>query len=485
MGDVPGLVVTAGRTLRRNWLFVVLFGCGIGLRIVTWLAYQPALLYIDSFRYLRYLKTWRIDGIDPIGYDIAIWPLLYGGRAFGAGLALTVAVQHLLGLGVALVSYLLARGLGTVRIVAALITAPMLLDGYELQIEQNLMAEVWSDALLISAVWLLVAWRTTSSGLDRQPDRSGPRAWQAAAAGALIAANVPVRSIGLLVVIPFVGYLIFAGADWRRTAWRRQLLIRLTAGLAGFAVVFGAYAGTFRAVTGHWGLSGEDSKVLYARAATVADCQKLRLSPDVVQLCPHAPPARRPGVDVYAHGNYRAEVVPPGRSQAGLMHEFGVEVLQQQPMDMIAAAAKDFAKGFAWTRTHSPNDVPLSRWQFHLHYPRWIHLDPDKVTQRFDNTDPRVVEPLARFLHFYQLRGGYVPGTLLGVAGLVGIAGMFRRSGGLRSESMLTVGIALVLVGGAAGFEFSWRYQLPGLVFFPLAGAIGFTALTRPVGRSA
>jgi glycosyltransferase involved in cell wall biosynthesis len=39
--------------------------------------------------------------------------------------------------------------------------------------------------------------------------------------------------------------------------------------------------------------------------------------------------------------------------------------------------------------------------------------------------------------------------------------------------------MALVLLGGAAGFEFSWRYQLPGLVFLPLAGAIGFTALTR------
>jgi hypothetical protein len=48
---------------------------------------------------------------------------------------------------------------------------------------------------------------------------------------------------------------------------------------------------------------------------------------------------------------------------------------------------------------------------------------------------------------------------------------------------MLVVGIPLVLLGGAAGFEFSWRYQLPGLVFFPLAAAIGYIALfqrTRP-----
>ena len=28
-------------------------------------------------------------------------------------------------------------------------------------------------------------------------------------------------------------------------------------------------------------------------------------------------------------------------------------------------------------------------------------------------------------------------------------------------------------------FEFSWRYQLPMLVFAPIAGAIGFTAILR------
>jgi hypothetical protein len=31
----------------------------------------------------------------------------------------------------------------------------------------------------------------------------------------------------------------------------------------------------------------------------------------------------------------------------------------------------------------------------------------------------------------------------------------------------------------AALFEFSWRYQLPALVFAPIAGALGFTAIFR------
>ncbi|MBO0812159.1 MAG: glycosyltransferase family 2 protein, partial [Microlunatus sp.] len=308
--------------------------------------------------------------------------------------------------------------------------------------------------------------------------RFGPRAWQAAAAGALIGANVPVRLIGVLVVIPFGLYLILAGADWRNGAWRRQMIIRLGAGIAGFAVLFGGYVGAYRVLSGHWGLSGADSSLLYSRAATVADCPKLHLNKWVAQECPHIPRAKRPGVDQYAHGHLdRNVVVPPGSSKKSLRFQFGLRVLQTQPLDMVEAAAKDFAKGFAWTRTQSPHDVPLNRWQFQLHYRRWSGDPTRAITQEFDHTDPRVIKPLARFLRSYQLHGGYTPGTLLGVAGLVGIAGMFRRDGRLRAESMLTVGIGLVLVGGAAGFEFSWRYQLPGLVFFPLAGAIGLTAL--------
>jgi glycosyltransferase involved in cell wall biosynthesis len=35
----------------------------------------------------------------------------------------------------------------------------------------------------------------------------------------------------------------------------------------------------------------------------------------------------------------------------------------------------------------------------------------------------------------------------------------------------------VILLLGSAAFEFSWRYQLPGLVLFPLAGAIGLRAM--------
>lgn len=480
--------------ITENKLFSIFLGLGLIMRVITWLAYQPAMLYIDSFRYITNLYRLTMDELNPIGYDLILVPLLTIGRLFGSGLALTAAVQHLLGLAVAVALYRIARGLGAARWVSAVITVPVLLDAYQLQIEQNVMAEVWSDAILVGALWLLLAWkfrddhrarrgRWPKHDRHRSPDgevrRLGPAPWQAAAAGALIAANVPIRIIGIVVAVAFVGYLIIAGARWRDRTWWRAMIIRLIAGVAGFAIVLTGYLIAFRVTTGAWGLAGASTDVLYGRAATVADCRKLDLDPYLEQLCPDVPLSQREGVDAYAHDGPKITMpLPVGVTVDQKRHEFGMLVLREQPLDIVAAVLKDFVKGFAWTRTTSPNDVPLERWQFQLDYPRWEHTDANAVTQRFDNTDPHVIGAFAHLLRGYQLHGGYTRGPFLALGVLLGLAGAVRRRGGLRAESLVTVGIGLLLLGGAAGFEFSWRYQLPGLVFFPLAGAIGFTAMT-------
>lgn len=470
-------------TVRRNWLFAVFLGIGTVLRLITWLAYQPAILYIDSFRYLGMAVDPAMNGLDPIGYTIILDPLIFTGKLFGAGMALTTAVQHLMGLAIALVMYRIARGLGAARWVAAVITIPMLFDAYELQIEKSIMAEIWSDALLLGAVWLLVAWRLRRGDQDRGPlTRSGPRLWQVGLAGALIAANVPVRIIGIVAIVPFVAYLVFLGARWRDRKWWRTMVNRVVAGLAGFVIVLGSYAGVYRATTGEWGLSAAGGSVLYGRAAQIARCNKLPLNRYLKEVCPKEPLGHRLGVDAYAHNPMEVPELPPGKTVGDLRAEFGKIVLTHQPLDLIGAVVHDFLKGFEWSKVDHPGDTPLKRWQFQIEYQRWLATDADKWTLYFDGERPQVVKPLTRFLRAYQVDyHGYVPGTLLGLAGLVGVAGIFRRrrdGESLRAESLLTTGMALALLGGAAGFEFSFRYQLPGLVFLPLAGAIGFTALT-------
>ena len=50
------------RTARLHWMVLILLTAGLGLRVVTQLAYRPALLYIDSYKYLT-----GTGGSDPAG----------------------------------------------------------------------------------------------------------------------------------------------------------------------------------------------------------------------------------------------------------------------------------------------------------------------------------------------------------------------------------------------------------------------------------
>src|ERR1019366_3027843 len=109
-----------GALLLRHWLLAVLLAASLVLRVLAQVAYRPALLYIDSIKYL-----YIANGADPVGYRVLLKPLLAVGN-----LDLVAAVQHLLGLGMAVALYLLMRRRSVPRWLAALATAPIVLDGY-------------------------------------------------------------------------------------------------------------------------------------------------------------------------------------------------------------------------------------------------------------------------------------------------------------------------------------------------------------------
>ncbi|MFI5735929.1 glycosyltransferase family 2 protein [Kribbella sp. NPDC051587] len=422
--------------LRRHWLLAVFLVAGTALRVLATIAYQPGIIYVDSQQYLFNIELLKPDQLNPIGYSIALKPLIDLG-----GITFVVIVQHVAGLLMGIAIYALARRLTAYRWLSALAAAPLLLDAYQVQIEQNVMAETLFDVLLVGILWLLLAklnWKT------------------AAAVGVLVGAAFSVRAIGVTLLLAVVLYV----------GWRRALVV-----IAGFAVVAGAYVGYFHAETGRWGFTGAGSQVLYGRTAVVADCAP---SP----LCPKEPLGQRQGVDYYAHTPLPAGTTP---AQATA---FAHEVIKHQPLDVAWAVLKDFAKGFAPTRTTSPNDVPLSRWQFQLTYPNLQDINTAAFAVKFGGEEPQVVHTPAAILRAYQLNGGYTSGTLLGLGALIAlVAGVHGRGTRRASEAAIAraalfpAAAGIVLLLGSAAFEFSWRYQLPALVFFPLAGAIGLRAL--------
>ncbi len=467
------VVSRAPRWLRLHWMLVVLLAIGAGLRVLTVLAYQPAILYIDSFSYLDNLYDLRPDMPRPIGYDLILKLLL----PFG-GLRAVAVVQHLLGLGMAVTIYQLLLRHGSRRWLAALATAPVLLDAYQVQIEHNIMPDVWFQALLVVLVWVLT-WR----GL--------PRPWHAASAGVLIGFAVIVRLVGITMLIPAVAYLIVAGSLWAsRTGWR-QIGLRAAAMAAGFAILLTGYAGYYRITTGMWGISDASGGVLYGRAAVIADCE--RLSPGTPQraVCPVEPPGHRFGVDYYVHdpaSPAMSVLLPTGQSMAATQASFARTVFANQPLDLAAAILTDFVKGFRPVRVDDVNDVPVERWFFQTSYPYFGAQDRvDARALQFGGVAIGVNRPLAALLRGYQLTVGYTPGPLLALGLLAGLLGGFgignARRSGIRAASLLVSGLGVTVLMTAAAFEFSWRYQLPGLVLLPIAGALGVTAFTGPLRR--
>src|SRR5260370_612484 len=108
---------------------------------------RPASLYIDSPKYLT--SAW--PGADPVGYKAPLRAILLFGN-----LNTVTAVQHLLGLAMAATLYLLLQRRGVSKVLAALAIAPVLLDAYQLQIEQTIMPDVWFEALIVAGLAVLL-----------------------------------------------------------------------------------------------------------------------------------------------------------------------------------------------------------------------------------------------------------------------------------------------------------------------------------------
>jgi hypothetical protein len=449
--------------VRRNWLAAVLLATGLVLRVLAQLAYRPALFYIDTTRYL-----YNAEGNDPVGYKGPLRAILWA-----ANFDAVAAVQHLLGLAMAVVIYLLLRRRGVARWLAALAMAPVLLDGYQLQNEQTIMPGTWFEALIVAGLALLL-WRPAAS-------------WRrTVAAGIVLGTSATFAQIGEAMVVPAVIYLLAAGGGWRQAIGKSAALC------AAFALPILAYSTGSYLLTGSFFLSHTGVTSTYGRMAAAADCATLKLPAAERGMCPtQAQAAKGPDWLEYSPNS---PVQPyylhlPRAEVDTLVSDFSHRVLTQQPLRVARAYGRDVLKLFALTRNTSPGDTPISRWQFQTAYPYYSSHATMPVVKaavaQYGGGTPATWRPVAAFLRSYQLDGGYTPGPLLivfSVAGLAGSAAWLRRRAGPGTRQLA---LACLLFSASAGFvllisdlfEFSWRYQLPALVTVVPAGALGIATV--------
>jgi hypothetical protein len=439
-----GLVSAAARTgravLRAHWLFTVIFAAGLALRVLAEVAYRPALLYIDSIKYLV-----GSGGSEPEGYQVLLRLLDPLG-----GLALVATAQHLFGLAMAVALYtLLIRRVP--RGAAAIAAAPLLLDAYQLQLEQTITPDVLFETMVAAGLVLLL-WR-------RRPGR-----WLVAAGALVLGASTTVREIGAVLIVPTMIFALLTAAgltaagptaagptaagptaagptapglitaDWRRRTGR--------AALAGacFALPVLGYMTAAYGVTGHFGLARNGPAPEYGRAAAAADCATLKIPADERELCP--PPALTlalGGIDGLLHNPESPGLtvsVPAGATREQLLGRFSLAVFRQQPLRVAGSMARDSVRLFALTRDGDPEITSISRWQFQAFYPTYPAGFPmavfTRLARQHGSGDPVAVRPVATLLRDYQLHGGYTPGPVYAIglaAGLLGaLSGLPRRN---------------------------------------------------------
>ena len=456
----PGRLIRAART---HWLFSILFVAGAVGRVLATQAYRPALLYFDSFGYIANRVTLLPQGQDPIGYSLVV------NAAEGlANLLTLVIVQHALGLAMGLCIYALLRRFGAPKILAAIAAAPILLDAYEWQMEEYVLSDSVFLAMVTGAMVLLVWRRKVGAGIG-------------AAAGLILGLSVVVRTVGEVTILPALAFVLVAGA----VKWRARLR-SAGAMLAAFILPLVAYAVYMHGFTGQYSVSTNGTLMLYGRAATVVDCTEIPT--DLMKLCPTGTVAQREAMGPDFFDNEPASPdstanLKPGPAATALEHRFSLYVVEHQPAAFFGAVGRDFLALFLSPRQDVSGGTPISRWQFFTTYPSWGDwLPAPAFLASVGEQQPSVNAGVAQALLDYQLNGGYTPGYYFSgalLAALAGLAGLTRRArrGPLRPACFLFTATGLVLLLGSDLFEFSWRYQLPALVFLPLGGALGLMAL--------
>jgi hypothetical protein len=439
---------------RRHWLFAAFFAIGMVLRTLATLSYRPAfLLQADAYHYLREASTLSFGVLRPPGYALFLVPFVHLGDV-----AVVPVLQHLMGLVMAIGIYALLRRLNVVPILAAVGASPVLLDGYQINIEHYILSETLFGLLALASVAVIV-WRP-------HPSRS-----LVVFGGVLVAAAVLTRYVGLALAPALVVYLWLTHDDFGSRLRASAYL------LCGLLLPLGVY----------WAVRDPASRVgfpLYGRVATFANCDQLDLPPGQKSLCPDVP-ARGDNehFTVWLERSPVKRLAAPDEVVGNRLGDIARRALAAQPVDYASSVGRDLLRYFEATPPPG-RDTKARLWLFPrtLDDTRPLH---DRVEQYDASLPPPMAQegfsirrPIAEALRAYQ-RVVYTGGPLAAIAVTLGLAAPLlawrwpahRRQAAAGAMFALCV-VGLLLFRLALG-AFGYRYFIVTIPFIGAAGVAG------------
>lgn len=439
------------------------------------LGFPPAIWFAgDSITYVKASITHKPSTSRESGYSLLLM-LLKPLHSF----AVVTAVQHLLGLAIAVMVYALLRRYGLPRWGATLGALPILLDAYQIQLEHELLPDI-PFAFLVVAALTLVGWR-----------RGGELPiWAGAASAALLGLAALCWPVGLPLLVVLLAILVIRKAGWRVVA----------AAVVAGALPLVLYLGWYDKVHGRVGFTSASGVFLWSRTMTFANCKIIDPPADERPLCPDKPLGQRQAASLWIWQKHTPLDKMNGKftpATNALAENFARRAILAQPLGYARAVLDGFALTFAWNRPPHPNKGMSERYQFSLATHDWDHggRATEIVLVQREYTGghlafTQAVRPFSAIMTGYQ-RLMYLRGTMVGILLLLGLgavvrawlAGGYRRRRDWGGPALLPwlTGLAVLLVPVMTA-DFSLRYVVPALPAVSLAAAFLFV---RPEMRTA
>ena len=470
--------------LGRHRLFAAALGLAVVPRVIVMAGFAPAALFkLDTYDYLWDATHLIPNPVNPSGYAIFLW-LLWPFHS----LVLVAGLQHLMGLGIAVMMYAVLRRHGVASWLSVLATTPVLFDPAQFLIEQLIMADILAMFLMVAALAVLLL-------------RESPTVWRSATAALLMGASAVVRPTTLPLIVLIVVYLLV-----RRSGWR----VASAAIAAGLLPVAG-YVAWFAAVTGSAGLTNSDGLFLWSRTMSFANCATIKPPPDLRALCPGRQPVRRdpvlPGSQLepkrylWSHDAWLWQppskgIVPdtagftPANNARAM--DFAIRAIEAQPLAYARVVGTEVFTAFTTSdQMHFPGTQPEA-----------VYLTPANrrymlaavrgylgstagigpyLGVRFGS---RLVEPWAGLVSRYQDHI-HLPGPVFGLLLLIGLGGIIYRRTRTAAGVLVWVSAAVVIILPVAEHEYTYRYIIPAVPLACLAAALTARSRGKAQARAA
>lgn len=465
--------VTALRSvIRSNLLFSAALTLAVVPRIIVMLGYLPAMLFrLDTFDYLWDAVHIAPNPVNPSGYALFLAVL----RPFHS-LELVAALQHVMGLAIAVMIYALLRSWGVTRWLATLAALPVLFDPAQIFLEHLVMADILALFLMVASFTLVLIRRSPS-----------PPVWRLMLGGLLMGVSAIVRPTTLPLIVALAIYVLATHVGWRKAG---AVL------LAGVLPVVG-YMAWFAAASGGFNMTNSNGLFLWSRTMSFANCATIKPPANLQALCPTAQPAplaqpvvsKRPPPRTYLW-DHKAwmwqpssdSLVPdtsafsPANNSRAL--HFAIDAITAQPLAYAHVVARETLSPFVHTNNFRfpTAQETAGMGAANARYARAAVRDytgSNSVPFLGYHYAANERAPYNHLIGIYQ-RVIFLPGQLFGLIILIGLAGFLIPRRRTAAAPLLWVSAVIILVLPVAEHEYTYRYAIPAVPLVCMAAALAF-----------